>query len=290
MDLCAIFHANNCDICNNWRNHYDDDSQSFIRARISFRAARDQALEDKRFSLAQEEEAGYQELDALCCELGQIREETKRAQQDQQRIDKQVAGKICQIIDQLQIEIEDACRVSPPEPPSPQPRKRMHRTCTPSQHRPMIPSQAGVQEIIFIDCEPNRDHVPTGPIPAPAPDSKATPTPEISEAQKAAELVVLTDKNAALHPQHTPLSTPPPKSMPPELNSEQEQSEDPPTATFNSTDDTSAPCKIGIQHLQLVYGTVGDTLQCRMCLYDASIPSAIPLVINDVYSGSGRVK
>ena len=111
----------------------------------------------------------------------------------------------------------------------------------------------------------------------PAPEPKAAPTPEISEVQKAAESVVPTDKNAAFRPQHMPLSTPAPESTPPEPNSEQERSEDPPTAAVDGTDGTSAPRKIGIQHIQLAYETVGDTLQCRMCMYDASVPSAVPL-------------
>jgi hypothetical protein len=45
------------------------------------------------------------------------------------------------------------------------------------------------------------------------------------------------------------------------------------SAAVGNDDVVSAPRKIGIQHIQLVYETVGETLQCRMCLY-----GALPLI------------
>jgi hypothetical protein len=54
----------------------------------------------------------------------------------------------------------------------------------------------------------------------------------------------------------------------------QEQEPDPSVLAETDNDDVvSARRKIGIQHIQLVYETVGETLQCRMCLY-----GALPLV------------
>src|SRR5216683_4234335 len=94
---------------------------------------------------------------------------------------------------------------------------------------------------------------PTPATPAPVPEIVSTP--EITKAQKVAEAIVPYARNLASHPQHAPQSAPAPES-------EQEQSEDPPAA---AADATSAPRKIGIQHIQLVYEFVGQTLQCRMC-------------------------
>jgi hypothetical protein len=93
----------------------------------------------------------------------------------------------------------------------------------------------------------------------PAPVPEIVSTPEITKAQEVGEAIVPNARNLALYPQHrqhAPQSAPAPES-------EQEQSEDPSAA---ATDATSAPHKIGIQHLQLAYVVVGMTLQCRMCL------------------------
>jgi hypothetical protein len=101
-----------------------------------------------------------------------------------------------------------------------------------------------------------------------APVPEAVPTPEIAEALKEAEAVVQHVENAELHMQHTPqlAPAPAPESTQPEPNSEQEQSEDAPEATDDAGDAASSPRKIGIQHIQLVYESDGQRLQCRMCL------------------------
>jgi hypothetical protein len=53
----------------------------------------------------------------------------------------------------------------------------------------------------------------------------------------------------------------------------QEQGPDLSAAAATGIDDVVSARKIGIQHIQLVYETVGETLQCRMCLY-----GALPLI------------
>jgi len=140
------------------------------------------------------------------------------------------------------------------------------------------------------------------PIPSSIPPSTAAPptpvsdvvhTPEVTEvvqvAAKDAEetVAVPADKDPAPvlaavsapthHPHHTApapesdatLPEPDPKPKP-----AQEQGPDLSVAAATGNDDiVSTPRKIGIQHIQLVYETIGETLQCRMCLY-----GALPLV------------
>ena len=118
--------------------------------------------------------------------------------------------------------------------------------------------------------------------------SDVVPTPEVAEVVQAAAnvaeesvVVVPTDKDRAFAavsaPNHHPhqsvpesessstLPEPDPKPKP-----AREQEQDPLAAAATGDEDVvSAPRKIGIQHIQLVYETVGETLQCRMCLYGA---------------------
>ena len=105
-----------------------------------------------------------------------------------------------------------------------------------------------------------RKLTPNSPSPTlatPAPVPEIVSTPEITKAQKVAEAIVPYARNLALHPQHALQSAPAPESK-------QERSEDPPPPASDAA--SSAPRKIGIQHIQLVYEVVGETLQCRMCL------------------------
>ncbi|KAH9057757.1 hypothetical protein EDB87DRAFT_1685916 [Lactarius vividus] len=77
-----------------------------------------------------------------------------------------------------------------------------------------------------------------------------TPTPTSSPSAPASEVVIDTREAPA------PIDKVPTTQAPPQ----QQQSETPKTPA-------AAPRrKIGIQHIQLVYETVGSTLQCRMCL------------------------
>jgi len=109
--------------------------------------------------------------------------------------------------------------------------------------------------------------------PAPVPEAAAS-TPENAEAQKEVEeAVVPSDDQAAAQPRPVQQqSTPPPESAPHELEPEpepaQEQSEEDPSAAHAEAEAEAAPAprKIGIQHIQLVYETIGETLRCRMCM------------------------
>jgi len=97
------------------------------------------------------------------------------------------------------------------------------------------------------------------------PEAASTP-----ENEEEAEAIVPSDKQAAPQPQPVQQqSTPPPESAPHEPESEpaQEQSQEDPPAADDDADAAPAPRKIGIQHIQLVYETVGETLRCRMCMY-----------------------
>lgn len=131
----------------------------------------------------------------------------------------------------------------------------------------------------------------SAPVSAPSltpPSTAAPPTPVSDVVQVAAThaeetvVVVPADKDrvsaAVSAPNHHPhQSAPGPESLPepdPKPKPTQEQGPDPSAAAATDNDDVvSAPRKIGIQHIQLAYETVGETLQCRMCLYDA-----LPLV------------
>ncbi|KAI0246782.1 hypothetical protein BJV78DRAFT_1251630 [Lactifluus subvellereus] len=102
--------------------------------------------------------------------------------------------------------------------------------------------------------------VATAPWSAPVPG--AVPSPKVAEPQKAAEVIVPADEAPGSHLQDAPQSAPTPDSTLPQLVAAPEQSEDPNAAA----DVAAVPRKIGIQHIQLAYETVGQTLQCRMCL------------------------
>ena len=133
---------------------------------------------------------------------------------------------------------------------------------------------------------------PPSPAAAPTPVSEVIPTPEVAEvAQMGANevektvVVVSADKDSASadvsSSDHQLLqSGPSPKSefttSEPDLKPQPAQEEktkdlDPPEAAEADDDDdiVSAPRKIGIQHILLVYETIEETLQCRMCLYGA---------------------
>jgi hypothetical protein len=121
----------------------------------------------------------------------------------------------------------------------------------------------------------------SSPAPAPAtahassssPVPGVVPSPGVAETQKAAEAVVPADKPPVLYPENAQQLGPAPGFVPPESVPAPEHPEDPNTATVAVA---AAPRKIGIQHIQLVYETIGQTLQCRMCLYVVFFPSAIP--------------
>jgi hypothetical protein len=133
------------------------------------------------------------------------------------------------------------------------------------------------------------------------PVSEAVHTPEIVEvaqvAAKETEMVMAVFSDIDDRP-HQSSPVPESESTPLEPNlkpkpTQEEMTDDPdPLATAATDDDeiVSAPRKIGIQHILLVYETVGETLQCRMCLY-----GPLPLVHPDITdllgcSGSGSVK
>jgi hypothetical protein len=106
------------------------------------------------------------------------------------------------------------------------------------------------------------------------------PTPEVAEVVQAAvkDAEEPADKDSASAavsaPNHHPhQSAPGPESdstLPepdPKPKPAQEQGPDLSAAAATGNDDVvSAPRKIGIQHIQLVYETVVKMLQCRMCL------------------------
>lgn len=137
----------------------------------------------------------------------------------------------------------------------------------------------------------------SSPVPAPSltlrsaaaprtPVSDVVHTPEVAEvvqvAAKDAEesvVVVPADKDRASaavsapnHHRHQSAPGPGSNSTLPEPDPKpkpaQEQGPDLSAAT-GIDDVVSTPRKIGIQHIQLVYETVGEKLQCRMCLYGA---------------------
>lgn len=146
------------------------------------------------------------------------------------------------------------------------------------------------------ECAPKRRKITPSPPPRSAPVSERSPTPasaaapptpvsgvvsthEVAEvvqvaATHAEETMVVVPANkdrasvASNHHLHQPAPGPESDSTLPEPV--QEQGSDPSVPAATDDDDVvSAPRKIGIQHIQLVYETVGETLQCRMCLYGA---------------------
>jgi len=111
---------------------------------------------------------------------------------------------------------------------------------------------------------------------APVPPG-AVPSPEVAEPPPKAAKVIVPDKAPESHPQDAQQSAATPDStLPlviPQPVAAPEQSGDPNAA---APDVAAVPRKIGIQHIQLVYETVGQTLQCRMCLCVVSLSSVIP--------------
>ena len=113
----------------------------------------------------------------------------------------------------------------------------------------------------------------SSPAPATAPRSApvpgAGPSPKVVGPQNVAELIVPADEGAESDPPDAQHSAPNPDSTPPQSVAAPERSEEDPGAA--AADVTAAPRKIGIQHIQLVYEAVGETLQCRMCLCVVSL-------------------
>jgi hypothetical protein len=121
----------------------------------------------------------------------------------------------------------------------------------------------------------------------PTPVSDIVSTPEVAKAvqvgTKDAEetaVVVPADKDrasAAVSARNQSAPGPGSDSTLPESDPKpkpvQEEGPDLSAAVAGNDDVVSAPRKIGIQHIQLVYEAVGEMLQCRMCLY-----GALPLI------------
>lgn len=127
---------------------------------------------------------------------------------------------------------------------------------------------------------------PTASVPVVVPEAvprPTTPQPEVAESSKTAEAVVpaqeqqeheksapeLAGKSASPH-------EPGPESPKP---AQQEPSDEDPSAAGAVACVMATPRKIGIQHIQLVYETVGQTLQCRMCMYDETFIFLSPLYL-----------
>jgi hypothetical protein len=106
---------------------------------------------------------------------------------------------------------------------------------------------------------------------APVSVTETVPTPGVAETQTTTEAVMPASQDTASPPSRVQQSTPALEltASGPKPVQNQDQSENPVAA---AADPAPAPRKIGIQHIQLVYESVGQTLQCRMCLYDASAP------------------
>ena len=158
QELCGVFHANGCKICEDWRIHC---APLWSNGTLKeFRHARDEALESERVCYAQESEAINREIAELTRELEEVKEELERMRQiedtDQQSW-LQVAGKIREAIGQLQAasEVKPAYH-PPPSSPSSRPRKRPCLTCTNSQcpSRPTTPSR----DVIWVDSESEGEH------------------------------------------------------------------------------------------------------------------------------------
>jgi hypothetical protein len=131
---------------------------------------------------------------------------------------------------------------------------------------------------------------PTPPAAFPTPVSDTVPSPEVAKVVQVAvketsETVVVGPANkdgvsasvtAINHQSQQPAPVPESESTPPELEphpmpkptqGQETEGPDPTAAAATDGDVVSVPRKIGIQHIQLVYEAVGETLQCRMCLY-----------------------
>jgi len=122
------------------------------------------------------------------------------------------------------------------------------------------------------ESAPKRRRITPPPISAPSPSAAApasvtenVPTPGVAEAQTTSEAVIPAGQDTASPPSRVQQSTPALELTvsDPKPVQDQDQSEDPVAA---AADPAPAPRKIGIQHIQLVYESVGQTLQCRMCL------------------------
>lgn len=136
-----------------------------------------------------------------------------------------------------------------------------------------------------------------------APVSCVVPTPEVAEVVQVAAKDVETavdvpadnDRTSAAvsianhHPHQSAPGLESDSTLPepdPKPEPGQEQGPDLSAAATTGNDDVvPTPRKIGIQHIQLVYENVGETLQCRMCQYGV-LPLAISTEITNVSSCS----
>jgi hypothetical protein len=135
-----------------------------------------------------------------------------------------------------------------------------------------------------------------------APMSGVVPTPEVAEVVQVAAKDVETAVDVPADNDRTsaavPIANHHPHQSAPGLESDstlpepdikpkpgQEQGPDLSAAAATGNDDIVSTRKIGIQHIQLVYENVGETLQCRMCQYGV-LPLVISTEITDVPSCS----
>ena len=165
-DLCAVLHETGCKVCQEWKDHHNDNIPNFRSARRYFYFARDEALESKRVRLEQEREAALEEAMALRREIREAQAEIQRVQRGQQTLE-EVTGKIHQTINQLQDEIRDLRRIPSFEPSPPQHRKRQRRTHTASRC-------LSTAEVIWVSSDSDGDYAPTT---APIADASAVPIP-----------------------------------------------------------------------------------------------------------------
>ena len=77
-ELCAVYHAENCQICDDWIVHCAPLWASPVVN--EFRLACDEALEMQRVSYAQESEDLNREIEVLTRELKEVEDELKRVQ------------------------------------------------------------------------------------------------------------------------------------------------------------------------------------------------------------------
>ncbi|KAF8263857.1 hypothetical protein EI94DRAFT_550873 [Lactarius quietus] len=109
-------------------------------------------------------------------------------------------------------------------------------------------------EIVEGRSSPKRRKIERTPTPIPTPTSSPSArAPVVVDTQE-------TDKTPTTQPAKLP-EQPTPEVPPQPQPSPQPRTEDP------KTPPATPRRKIGIQHIELVYKTVGSTLQCRMCLY-----------------------
>ena len=169
-DLCAVLHKTGCKVCQEWKDHYNNNILNFRSAQRYFYFACNKALELKWVCLEQKWEAALEEAKALCHEIWEIQAEIQRVQQGQQTLE-EVTGKIHQTINQLQDDIRDLHCIPPFEPSPPWHYKHQHWTHTAFQC-------LSTAEVIWVSNDSNRDHAPTT---APITDVSTIPIPVPSD-------------------------------------------------------------------------------------------------------------